>query len=85
MRYTRTLFRYYSCSCIIHSGLLRARVLGQLLLTQNALSSALFVSMEAVRQLPKVHVAEQVWDRAQKAIATRCSGAVRAPKAERAQ
>lgn len=36
--------------------------------------SALFVSMEAVRQLPKVHVAEQVWDRAQKAIATRCDG-----------
>lgn len=38
------------------------------------LRSALFVSMEAVRQLPKVHVAEQVWDRTQKAVATRCVG-----------
>jgi len=38
------------------------------------LRSALFVSMEAVRQLPTVHVAEQVWDRAGKAVATRCVG-----------
>lgn len=37
------------------------------------LRSALFVSTELVRQLPDVYVFEQVWDRVQKVLATRCT------------
>ena len=58
-----------------------AQQLPELARPLRLLRSALFVSTDAVRQMPAVHVCEQVWDRIQKAVVARsCGMAPRAPQ-----